>query len=120
MIRHVYNSGGLSRFFNNYKLSFIELRGIEVAEVCQIFERINQAGKSLNMFDIVVAKTYRLWATSQSSTFGASSRNFVMRWLRVAADTRLWVTRLCCKCSPHWLRKPSCCRRSQHYRQVLE
>ena len=45
--------------FANYKLAFIELRGIEVAEVCQIFERINQAGQRLSMFDIVVAKTYR-------------------------------------------------------------
>lgn len=45
--------------FDNYKLSFIELRGIEVAEVCQIFERINQAGQPLGMFDIVVAKTFR-------------------------------------------------------------
>ena len=44
--------------FDNYKLSFIELRGIEVAEVCQIFERINQAGQPLSMFDIVVAKTF--------------------------------------------------------------
>lgn len=43
---------------DNYKLSFIELRGIEVAEVCQIFERINQAGQPLSMFDIVVAKTF--------------------------------------------------------------
>ncbi len=37
----------LRRFKNvldNYKISTIELRGIEVAEVCQIFERINQAG----------------------------------------------------------------------------
>lgn len=47
------------RIFDNYKLSFIELRGIEVAEVCQIFERINQAGQPLSMFDIVVAKTFR-------------------------------------------------------------
>ncbi len=45
--------------FDNYKLSFIELRGIEVTEVCQIFERINQAGQPLSMFDIVVAKTFR-------------------------------------------------------------
>lgn len=45
--------------FDSYKLSFIELRGIEVAEVCQIFERINQAGQPLSMFDIVVAKTFR-------------------------------------------------------------
>ncbi len=45
--------------FDSYKLSFIELRGIEVTEVCQIFERINQAGQPLSMFDIVVAKTFR-------------------------------------------------------------
>jgi hypothetical protein len=45
---------------NNYRLSFIELTGIEVSEVCQIFERINQEGKSLDIFDIVVAKTFRV------------------------------------------------------------
>ncbi len=28
---------------HNYRLSFIELKGIQVAEVCQIFDRINQA-----------------------------------------------------------------------------
>lgn len=49
----------ITQVFANYKLSFIELRGIEVAEVCQIFERINQAGQPLSMFDIVVAKTFR-------------------------------------------------------------
>jgi len=50
---------GVKQVLDNYKLSFIELRGIEVAEVCQIFERINRAGQPLNMFDIVVAKTFR-------------------------------------------------------------
>ena len=45
--------------FDNYRLSFIELTGIKVSEVCQIFERINQAGKPLDIFDIIVAKTYR-------------------------------------------------------------
>ncbi|WP_445630123.1 GmrSD restriction endonuclease domain-containing protein [Nostoc sp. DSM 114167] len=49
----------IQEVFANYKISFIELRGIEVAEVCQIFERINQAGKPLDIFDIVVAKTFR-------------------------------------------------------------
>lgn len=44
----------------NYRLSFIELTGIEVSEVCQIFERINQEGKPLDIFDIVVAKTFRV------------------------------------------------------------
>jgi hypothetical protein len=44
---------------DNYRISFIEIKGIQVAEVCQIFERINQAGKPLNIFDIIVAKTFR-------------------------------------------------------------
>ena len=43
---------------DNYRISFIEVKGIQVSEVCQIFERINQAGKPLNIFDIVVAKTF--------------------------------------------------------------
>ena len=49
----------LKEVLDNYRLSFIELKGIQVSEVCQIFERINQAGKSLDIFDIVVAKTFR-------------------------------------------------------------
>lgn len=50
---------GLKEILDNYRISFIEVKGIQVAEVCQIFERINQAGKPLNIFDIVVAKTFR-------------------------------------------------------------
>jgi len=49
----------LKRVLDNYRLSFIELKGIQVSEVCQIFERINQAGEPLDIFDIVVAKTFR-------------------------------------------------------------
>lgn len=49
----------IKEVLDNYRISFIELKGIQVAEVCQIFERINQAGKPLNIFDIVVAKTFR-------------------------------------------------------------
>ena len=49
----------VQQVLTNYRLSFIELKGIQVAEVCQIFERINQAGKPLDIFDIVVAKTFR-------------------------------------------------------------
>ncbi|MDR3242756.1 MAG: DUF262 domain-containing protein [Clostridiales Family XIII bacterium] len=44
---------------DNYRISFIEVKGIQVAEVCQIFERINRAGKPLDIFDIVVAKTFK-------------------------------------------------------------
>ena len=52
----------LKRFlavFSSYRLSLIELNGIQVAEVCQVFERVNTGGKPLSIFDIVVAKTYR-------------------------------------------------------------
>ena len=50
----------VQQVLTNYRISFIELKGIKVSEVCQIFERINQAGKPLDIFDIVVAKTYRV------------------------------------------------------------
>jgi hypothetical protein len=50
----------ISDVLSNYRISFIELKGIEVSEVCQIFERINQEGEPLDIFDIVVAKTFRL------------------------------------------------------------
>lgn len=49
----------MKEVLDNYRLSIIELREIKVPEVCQIFERINQAGKPLNIFDIVVAKTFQ-------------------------------------------------------------
>jgi len=57
----------IKQVLDNYRLSFIELKGIKVDEVCQIFERINQAGKPLDVFDIVVAKTFR---TQQNGTKG--------------------------------------------------
>ena len=44
---------------DNYKMAFIELREIQIPQVCQIFERINQAGRPLSIFDIVVAKTFK-------------------------------------------------------------
>ncbi len=49
----------IKEVLDNYRISFVEVKGIQVTEVCQIFERINQAGKPLNIFDIVVAKTFR-------------------------------------------------------------
>lgn len=64
---------------DNYRISFIEVKGIQVSEVCQIFERINQAGKLLNIFDIVVAKTFKL-ATQQTTTAQADN-GFYLREL---------------------------------------
>lgn len=59
----------VKQVLDNYRLSFIELKGIEVAEVCQIFERINQAGKPLDIFDIVVAKTFRPESKSEKGFY---------------------------------------------------
>jgi uncharacterized protein with ParB-like and HNH nuclease domain len=49
----------MKNVLDNYRIAYIDLKGIAVGEVCQIFERINQAGKPLDIFDIVVAKTFR-------------------------------------------------------------
>ena len=49
----------IKEVLDNYKIAFIILRGIQLPEVCQIFERVNVEGKPLNIFDIVVAKTFR-------------------------------------------------------------
>ena len=49
----------IQRMFTDYKLSIIRIKGVEVSEVCEIFERINQEGKKLDPVDIMVARTYR-------------------------------------------------------------
>ncbi len=54
-----HNLQQLQRMFNDYRLSVIRIRGVEVNEVCEIFERINQEGKHLHPVDIIVARTYR-------------------------------------------------------------
>jgi len=45
--------------FDRYRLSLIWLEGIEVKEVCDIFDRVNTEGQPLDVVDIVVAKTFR-------------------------------------------------------------
>jgi hypothetical protein len=49
----------LGKVFRNYRIPFIELEGIDIDEVTEIFERVNQEGQPLDIFDIVVAKTFR-------------------------------------------------------------
>lgn len=44
--------------FNNYPFSAIDVRDKELDEVCDIFERINQGGQRLNLFDLVSASTW--------------------------------------------------------------
>jgi hypothetical protein len=62
---------------DNYRISFIEVKGIQVSEVCQIFERINQAGKPLNIFDIVVAKTFK--PVTQATLTTKADNGFYLR-----------------------------------------
>jgi len=49
----------LQRIFTDYKLVLIKIQGVDVDEVCEIFERVNQEGKKLDPVDIIVARTYR-------------------------------------------------------------
>lgn len=44
--------------FTKYPISIIVVKDKNLEEVCDIFERINQSGKRLNIFDLVVASTW--------------------------------------------------------------
>jgi len=44
--------------FNNYPFSVITVKDKNIEQVCVIFERLNQSGKKLDLFDLVVAKTW--------------------------------------------------------------
>lgn len=44
--------------FINYPFSAIEVHEKELDEVCDIFERINQGGQRLNLFDLISASTW--------------------------------------------------------------
>lgn len=54
-----HNLEQLSKIFHDYKIAVVRIKGVEVSEVCDIFERINQEGKKLHPVDIIVARTYR-------------------------------------------------------------
>jgi len=53
------NLDQIKRIFTGYKIPVVHVKGVEVNEVCDIFERINQEGKRLDPVDIIVARTYR-------------------------------------------------------------
>lgn len=46
------------RRFVNYPFSAIDVRDKDLDEVCDIFERINQGGQRLNLFDLIAAGTW--------------------------------------------------------------
>jgi hypothetical protein len=45
--------------FSNYNITTICITGFDIAGVCKIFERINHAGKQLENFDIMVARSFK-------------------------------------------------------------
>lgn len=49
----------LSHALNNYKIAMVYITGFDIAGVCKIFERINHAGKQLENFDIMVARSFQ-------------------------------------------------------------
>ena len=46
------------RIFTTYPLSIVTVRGVELTNASIIFERINQGGKRLSLFDLIVASTW--------------------------------------------------------------
>ena len=54
-----FNFRKIQNCLNNYPIMITEIKGIHVKEVCEIFQRINQEGKRLDIVDILVAKTFR-------------------------------------------------------------
>lgn len=54
-----HNLEQLARMFHDYKIPVVHINGVEISEVCEIFERINQEGRRLHPVDIIVARTYR-------------------------------------------------------------
>ncbi|OGY24532.1 MAG: hypothetical protein A2172_03905 [Candidatus Woykebacteria bacterium RBG_13_40_15] len=46
------------KMFSLYPLSVVNVRGQGLGEACEIFERINQGGVKLSLFDLVVASTW--------------------------------------------------------------
>jgi len=46
------------QIFSTYPLSVVYVRDQDLAEACEIFERINQGGVKLSLFDLVVASTW--------------------------------------------------------------
>jgi hypothetical protein len=62
----------LKYMFAEYPVPLIHLRGFNVADVCAIFERMNQSGKRLENLDILIARGFRNYATVVEEDFPVS------------------------------------------------
>jgi uncharacterized protein with ParB-like and HNH nuclease domain len=52
------NLDQLHHMFHNYRIPLIRVKGFDIKGVCEIFERINQGGKKLELLDIYVARNF--------------------------------------------------------------
>jgi len=49
----------LVRVFTDYRIPLIHIRGFDIPDVREIFERINQEGKDLKSLDIMIARSFQ-------------------------------------------------------------
>jgi len=49
----------LQSALNNYNIALIRITGFDITGVCDIYERINQAGRKLETLDIMIARNFQ-------------------------------------------------------------
>lgn len=59
----------LKYLFTDYSIPLIYLKGFDLAGVCSIYERMNQAGMRLQNMDILIARGYKDYATVVEEDF---------------------------------------------------
>lgn len=81
--------GNCHQILKTYPISLVEVRGKDLPSVCVIFQRINQAGKRLDRFDLISAMTFSpdfdlrekfrddIVAKLEAKSFGKISSNIV-------------------------------------------
>jgi hypothetical protein len=90
----------LYRLLQLYRIPFIFTQGATLADVCEIYERINQKGRKLTTSDIVVARTFRggahgfsLRAMFEEIRDGLSERS--LRWRQIDQQMLLQMIGVC-------------------------
>lgn len=58
--------------FSDYAIPLIHLEGFDVADVCAIYERMNQTGMRLQNIDILIARSFKNYSTVVEEDFPIS------------------------------------------------
>lgn len=105
----------LYRLLQLYRVPFIFTQGVDLSDVCDIYERINQKGRKLSTTDIVVARTFRsgadgfsLRAMFDGIHAGLSAR--AIHWRQIDQQLLLQMIGMCLRVehdrSAHGARNP--------------